>query len=508
MKRKLLPMLLLAALCLGLLAGCGSSQSATGVMNNQAETTKLEAPTPYTGPGNEPDSDGYYYHSFELYFDGTAYDSGKLYVLIDRGEIPEEALSLDADELNGIFIEEYPSDHPFAIPFISSGSHTVQAFVGDGDTVASEVFEDTYNFWEYGFDDFVFSWLPGQYMAPIPLSFKDTYGGKLYYTLDGSDPLSFDAYNEYGLDWSGAIRLSDEKVIIPRGKTTITARYVDAYGFISPIITGVFEISKPFDTASRYVDEDFEFDYVKDPEHGIRLYDKATGDYTQALTKYKIARFFAMPVTYRPDLEHSDTMIPQAIVEVQEKKHVITVLYFLTPNSEQNSVYFLNGSLYGDVNYAVTAKNIERVGVGWYRMTNHDGSVDIKWRSSEYETGTKDLAKKAILMLDETALYTVFKDGSYAVMSCNLEGEDEQVLWTDDTTCPILDAMTDKIILYHTGDDENAIHMIYDRATGEHRENTTIPVSDDTHLLGYTSDAAYVQVYMGIKRIVMDYDAL
>lgn len=132
----------------------------------------------------------------------------------------------------------------------------------------------------------------------------------------------------------------------------------------------------------------------------------------------------------------------------------------------------------------------------------------MKWRSAEYETGSEELAKKARLMLDDIALYTVRTDGAYAVMSCDLDGENEQILWTSEEERPILDAMTDKIILYHMGDGENTSHMIYDRASGEHRENAIVPVNDHTTLLGYASDAAYVRSYMGVNRIVMDYDAL
>lgn len=364
MNGKLLPLLLLAALCLGLLAGCGSSQPAnvdskpasSGTVGEQAETNKLTAPEPYTDPGIEPDPDGYYNFGFNLYFDGSAYENGKLYVLIDRNEAPEEILSKSSDEINGLFIREYPKDQPFVIPFITSGNHTVRAFVGDGDAVVSEIFEETYVFERSDFDDFAFSTTPGQYMAPFPLSFKGTYSsGAVYYTLDGSDPLSF---NENGIDWGGAIKLKDERMMLPRGTTVVTARYVSSDHFVSPIITAKYEVSKPFDTASIYVDEDFEFDYVQDPEHGIRLYNKASGEYTQMLGKYKIDQLAALSITYRPDLVDSGTMPAQAIVEAQQQRQAATAFYFRTWDGDHNKVYFRHGSISGTWTSNCTQKTL------------------------------------------------------------------------------------------------------------------------------------------------------
>ena len=442
---------------------------------------------------------GEYEQAIQLVFDGQGSRQGELYVLVDWGLTPEEAVEqgLETDLLDGILVEEYPSEEDFVFPLCETGEHKVQAFVARGGQIVTPVFEGTYTLGaESGVRKFNISEQEGSYDHILEMEFVNTQDGWVQYTTDGTDPLGVDSDGEVTLCYGKSA--PDGKITLYSGTTTITARCVSPSGLVGPLVQKTFTVFPAFDSISSRVGEAGQYEFVSG-EDGLWRYDKETGEKEQLLqgstgallvNTYKTTRGEALgdeADVYKQT--HADLAL-----KMEEEIQVTRVLVERTGVQMEQLLFEMDQLLREENRYG----GIPQV-LAWSWIKTEQAAI---WDSDEPEVGTKEVARQATMLTQKYALYR--KLGELSVSQP--DGSGERLLWTaEESPAYYIHALYGDDLFYETRD---GVHMIYNIATGEHRENKMVPKK--ASIVGYTTSAVFYQEAGSeeIQRVEMDYNAL
>ncbi len=550
MKMRVLAALLAAVLMLGLLTGCssadktvekiesiaadersekewiklmeaywklGKAEKARDTLWKAEEYCDLENLSTYDEmyllPAPEVDeAPGSYTGAVELRFSGNQYSHGKLYVTVNVDASLEYLEEDDSVSDDGIYIYEYPKDGDFLVTLYEPGDHVVRAFVaydGYGFDVQSHVFEGTYSVSGADFSAFAFSKAEGTYPNPTEVSFQGVDGGKVYYTLDGKDPLT--VHSGFASLAENGTELTSGGIPFHIGKNNVKARMITANGLISPLLKGSYKITTVFASASLLVAENSVVDFVGCKD-GLKTFPKAGGTVETIFNK-PVQAFSAFVLdTQMKDAYPKDTvdnavaMSGEMALQLQQIVEV-TQLYLLPTSGMSISAIYAGTRKTNE--YERTNRIIPTF-LGNYSWERYNGKISITRVGNKNCVGTEAVAQKASMMTEQLAVWT---DNSYnnvdrkrvydsKVYACNPDGSNERVLFTSQgENAVVLDAMTDKVLLYHVGDK----HMIFNLVTGEQKENTKVPATGT--FLGYSSTALYMYD-SHIKQYPMDYNAL
>ena len=442
---------------------------------------------------------GEYEQAIELVFDGQGSRQGELCVLVNQELTPEEAVEqgLETDLLDGILVEEYPSEEDFVFPLCETGEHKVQAFVARGRQIVTPVFEGTYTLGAgSGVRKFDISEQEGSYDHILEMEFVNTQDGWVQYTTDGTDPLGVDSNGEVTLCHGSSV--TDGKITLYSGTTTITARCVSPSGLVSPLLQKTFTVFPAFDSISSRVGEAGQYEFVSG-EDGLWRYDKETGEKEQLLrgstgallvNTYKTTRGEALgdeADVYKQT--HADLAL-----KMEEEIQVTRVLVKRTSVQMEQLLFERDQLLREENRYG----GIPQV-LAWNWIKTENAAI---WDSDEPEVGTKEVARQATMLTQKYALYR--KLGELSVSQP--DGSGERLLWTaEESPANYIHALYGDDLFYET---REGVHMIYNIATGEHRENKMVPKK--ASIVGYTTSAVFYQEAGSeeIQRVEMDYNAL
>ncbi|MBM6917134.1 hypothetical protein [Intestinimonas butyriciproducens] len=442
---------------------------------------------------------GEYEQAIELVFDGQGSHQGELCVLVNWGLTPEEAVEqgLETDLLDGVLVAEYPSEEDFVFPLCLIGEHKVQAFVARGGQIVTPVFEGTYTLGAgSGVKKFDISEKEGSYDHILEMEFVNTQDGWVQYTTDGTDPLGVDSNGEVTLCHGSSV--ADGKITLYSGTTTITARCVSPSGLVSPLLQKTFTVFPAFDSISSRVGEAGQYEFVSG-EDGLWRYDKETGEKEQLLqgstgallvNTYKTTRGEALgdeADVYKQT--HADLAL-----KMEEEIQVTRVLVERTGVQMEQLLFERDQLLREENRYG----GIPQV-LAWSWIKTGNAAI---WDSDEPEVGTKEVARQATMLTQKYALYR--KLGELSVSQP--DGSGERLLWTaEESPAYYIHALYGDDLFYET---REGVHMIYNIATGEHRENKMVPKK--ASIVGYTTSAVFYQEAGSeeIQRVEMDYNAL
>ena len=391
-----------------------------------------------------------YEQAIELVFDGQGSHQGELYVLVDWGLTPEEAVEqgLETDLLDGVLVAEYPSEEDFVFPLCETGEHKVQAFVARGRQIVTPVFEGTYVLGaESGVRKFNISEQEGSYDRILEMEFVNTQDGWVQYTTDGTDPLGVDSDGEVTLCYGKSA--PDGKITLYSGTTTITARCVSPSGLVGPLVQKTFTVFPAFDSISSRVGE---ADVYKQTHADLALKMEEEIQVIQVLAKSLGG------MAYHLLLEED---------RVLQEEEVIS----------------------GDIP--------QTLAWNWIKTGNA-----VIWDSDEPEVGTKEVARQATMLTQKYALYRTM-DG---LKVSSPDGSGERLLWTlEESPANYIHALYGDDLFYET---REGVHMIYNIATEEHRENKMVPKK--ASIVGYTTSAVFYQEAGSeeIQRLEIDYNTL
>lgn len=442
---------------------------------------------------------GEYEQAIQLVFDGQGSRQGELCVLVNQELTPEEAVKqgLETDLLDGILVEEYPSEEDFVFPLCLTGEHKVQAFVARGGQIVTPVFEGTYVLGAgSGVRKFDISEQEGSYDHILEMEFVNTQDGWVQYTTDGTDPLGVDSNGEVTLCYGKSA--PDGKITLYSGTTTITARCVSPSGLVSPLLQKTFTVFPAFDSISSRVGEAGQYEFVSG-EDGLWRYDKETGEKEQLLqgstgallvNTYKTTRGEALgdeADVYKQT--HADLAL-----KMEEEIQVTRVLVERTGVQMEQLLFERDQLLREENRYG----GVPQV-LAWSWIKTEQAAI---WDSDEPEVGTKEVARRATMLTQKYALYRTM-DG---LKVSSPDGSGERLLWTaEESPAYYIHALYGDDLFYET---REGVHMIYNIATGENRENKMVPKK--ASIVGYTTSAVFYQEAGSeeIQRVEMDYNTL
>ena len=432
----------------------------------------------------------------KLTFTTEDYTEGEFYIMVDRDDeyfwLAEEDESVVDD---GLKIYDFPAERDFDVGLDTAGSHKVKAFVVKDGSLVSQVFTGEYTIEGDDLSGFAFAKESGTYDGPLEVTFKNADDCTIWYTLDGEEGFASHDKKEAK---NGVIKL-------PSGLHKVTARCEAEDGLLSPLITAEYDVWTQFDSASNLVEEDREYDYVCKngtfgPSGMVLRIDRKTGIQENILDEW------VTHIAIYAD-ESASTASEQNIVTGHPERPfsgedaIKSLMYVRLDNDKIQKTFLINGKT-GDWEDVADHRPFERVGRGWFK----GDSTHAFWNSDKEKQGVKEVANVADLMLDDIAIYTKRtgpNKSEWSVYACNSDGTNERVLWVEAEKEPVLDAMTDKVILYHKGSGKNIQHMVYYLNTGKHTKNPY--VEDGKPLFGYTSTAAYILHMSSVKRVEIDY---
>lgn len=440
-----------------------------------------------------------YEQAIELVFDGRGSHQGELYVLVDWELTPEEAVEqgLETDLLDGVLVAEYPSEEDFVFPLCLTGEHKVQAFVVRGRQIVTPVFEGTYTLGAgSGVRKFDISEQEGSYDHILEMEFVNTQDGWVQYTTDGTDPLGVDSNGEVTLCHGSSV--ADGKITLYSGTTTITARCVSPSGLVSPLLQKTFTVFPAFDSISSRVGEAGQYEFVSG-EDGLWRYDKETGEKEQLLQGSTGALLVNTYKTTRGEALGDEADVYKQThaglaLKMEEEIQVTRVLVKRTGVQMEQLLFERDQLLREENRYG----GIPQV-LAWSWIKTEQAAI---WDSDEPEVGTKEVARQATMLTQKYALYR--KLGELSVSQP--DGSGERLLWTaEESPAYYIHALYGDDLFYET---REGVHMIYNIATEEHRENKMVPKK--ASIVGYTTSAVFYQEAGSeeIQRVEIDYNTL
>ncbi len=295
------------------------------------------------------------------------------------------------------------------------------------------------------------------------------------------------------------------------------------------------EVVANFDTRSRKVDSDHGYDYYYVPFQGVVRFNPASGTEETVLVMPSSNALKSMCIwggttTYGALFDGpGEYAPPQALVEWSELEnqttHFTSVSAKVVENYEVRDYGVkLAGKRIGETeDYGGDLGDVGfRIGRAWWLLLSEGQYSELlQWMGKDDpQQGTEEAARWCYLLTDNYAIAQCLVsnvydwpgaesgEGEWCVAAQTPNGENQRVLWVEEgETEPVLDAIIEDKLLYHTEDAEGAQHnWVYDLTTGEKRENYVVPMGE---VVGFTPTAAYVGDYAdGPARRELDYSTL
>ncbi len=440
--------------------------------------------------GNQP---GNYESPVHIDFKSDQYTHGKLYVAINRSESTEELSALTVSE-DGLYILSYGENMSSDIYLFEPGEHTVRAWVVyDDATIHSDVFEGKYTLPNVDFSSVTLSHNPGEHTYPFTLSLNNSVG-KAYYTLDGSDPLSIE---DGKIDLNG-VEITSGNIPLSIGSNSVKIRVQDDSGIVSPLLGGEYKVTMNFDSTDRYVGESDRFEYVTGwKRNSLYYYDKKSGGDLKTLMNADVDSFSVYSSSGKQQVsDQYSSLVNGELSSILGKTTDNTLIYAKLDSGKVYLAKYSDGAKISEEYFGSTLPQF--VGSCWLKFGGETYQLPV-----ENVYGTKETAVKATLMTKKIAVYEKYDHtkGGFCIIASNPDGSNERILWANEKHMD-LRAVTDKLVLYRLNDKE----MVFDMTTGQHRDVKEIP--DGATVLGYTSNAVFVEVDGKILRIALDYSKL
>ena len=381
----------------------------------------------------------------------------------------------------------------------------------DGDaTPEMTYYEDAHRFPELRF-----SAEPGDYTEPFVLNIEGADGETVYYTTDGSDPVY---YTEYELEIRGD-RLQTNSLSMGEGMNNLRFQMLDREtGAVSPVITARYRVRVPFDTTSRYIDQDSFYEYrAANYYNSAKLFRRSlkTGEEEQLDEFSSVDRLTVMgthstkALSLGEDYARENYMNPEAILQWEE--HMDDPVEYTTVGvtyGERMLIFrVFDGEIFDGERFDLWNTSYSyRVGDAWLVTRNDEMDLSRATWSDDFKepVGTEETALWCDLMTDEVAIKCGRNAGVSGVYAKDPDGSNQRTLWRTKENIS-LDAVIRDKLFYHTIDKDYKTdqHFVYDLVTGEHRVNTLVP--EKMRVLGYTTSGVYVE---GGDRLPLDYDTV
>ena len=277
-----------------------------------------------------------------------------------------------------------------------------------------------------------------------------------------------------------------------------TARCVSPSGLVSPLLQKTFTVFPVFDSISSRVGEAGQYEFVSG-EDGLWRYDKETGEKEQLLrgstgallvNTYKTTRGEALgdeaDVYKQTHADLALKMEEEKVIQALAKSLGGMAYHLLL---EEDRVLREEEVISGDIP--------QTLAWNWIKTGNA-----VIWDSDGPEVGTKEVARQATMLTQKYALYR--KLGELSISQP--DGSGERLLWTlEESPANYIHALYGDDLFYET---REGVHMIYNIATEEHRENKIVPKK--ASIVGYTTSAVFYQEVGSeeIQRLEIDYNTL
>ena len=357
---------------------------------------------------------------------------------------------------------------------------------------------------EDAYADLSFSIEPGIYTDPITIQVLGANGANIYYTINGYDPLVYDGKVRLDgelLDESG-IQLSD-------GAVELKIRAVNPETLeVSPLYSVNYTVKVPFDTTSDLVNQDSYYDYIL---RHTSLYrwnvwteeeEMVYNDPLSELSGLCITTELTTPAIHYGEDYGDSLSMPEARLHWKEHKDDLVestmVTFKLDRTKEMVYSYSVGGKL-GDWENSGMSSNSYHVGNGAWCV----GRGQAFWFDDMQEpVATEETVLWCQLLTDEVALRAENINGAWTLLARDPNGENERVLITSETEI-YLDAIIRQRVLYHVGEDDDTVHMVYELDSGKAHENFYLNKGEK--VLGYTTRNIYCD---GTTICNYDYEAL
>ena len=369
---------------------------------------------------------------------------------------------------------------------------------GSSDAVNLEYYER-----EDIYTDLTFSVEPGIYTDSITIQVLGADGADIYYTVNGYDPLVYD--DEVRLD--GEV-LDESGFQLTDGAINLKIRAVNPGTLeVGPLYSVNYTVKIPFDTTSDAVDQDSYYDYFIDRGWLNRL-DIWTGEWEPISNGNKGSVYGLCVINELTTLaEHygedygSSFIMPESYLQWEEHKDDLIERSMVTFRLERTKEMVYSFSVGGELeNWEYTGERSDAHHVGNGAWFVENGRV--YWSDDMQEpVATEETVLWCQLLTDEIALRAENVDGIWSLLARDPNGENERILFTSETEI-YLDAIVRQRVLYHVGEGDDTVHMVYELDSGDIHENINLEKGDE--ILGYTTR----NIYRNGEIISYDYESL
>lgn len=270
-------------------------------------------------------------------------------------------------------------------------------------------------------------------------------------------------------------------------------------GLVSPLIQKTFTVFPAFDSISSRVGEAGQYEFVSG-EQGLWRYDKETGEKEQLFRGSTGALLVNTYKTTRGEaLGELGDNVRQASAEMALKmEEEVQVIQVLAESLGGMAYHLLLEDDRALREEEIISGSIPQT-LAWNWIKTGKAAI---WDSDKPEVGTQEVARRATMLTQKYALYR--KLGELTIS--NPDGSGERLLWTaEESPAYYIHALYGDDLFYET---REGVHMIYNIAADEHRENKMVPKK--TSIVGYTTSAVFYQEagFQEIQRVEIDYNAL
>lgn len=321
------------------------------------------------------------------------------------------------------------------------------------------------------------------------LAFDNTYGGEVYYTLDGTDPLVNGTLQ-------GILYDPYDDTPLPAGEFTVSARCALPDGSTSDLIQDEILVEYNFCNASGLVSEDRYYEYVTTGNGPLYRSDKL-GNGREIMDNRTIESVAAL------DFEVVPEEASLAFRVAQQTVYRARFLYLLVDGNletqwEEDYIYADRVETGSDISSDVWA-SIHAINGDLLHM-DHDDGHPFTWTPRGSTSTAGDMI---VMQINSMRLWSEFSGGSSTVY------EDKNVLFEVSGHEIVLDAFwykdseSEARVLYHYSNDPTA-HFVAKR-DGTVWNSSPNPVTNGLNVLGYTENGVYYLDGGDICRKAMNY---
>lgn len=303
-------------------------------------------------------------------------------------------------------------------------NYSVYAYIVENDSDDFCVSDEFYSFYRIEnsqIQELSFGKESGTYKPPFSTSINPVSTGKIYYTIDGTDPLVNSEIK--GILYEGG------EISLPMGFNSVNARHVLDNGLVGPLATGDYNVVRQYAQNSNFVAEDNRFEYVV--ENGAVI---ATNKKTGETNEYKYENHDANSVyaysEKKSDREimgesrYSEVAIAGEIAVALNKVYWRDYLYINLTNRH----YKKDNTSYVKYTFVDGKQKDKKSAEGTYKQTSQKKLPDLKTNGGF----TQDFYS---IHTDDLIVYSQYastpEGRKIYVKKCNMDGTGEKLLWEE-----------------------------------------------------------------------------